>query len=636
MTGIRLFNTKTSTLETFELESRPPYLAVSHAWSDQFFPPGIPILDSPGGEVILKVIETRFPAIHYCWVDNFCILQDDDNDKAAQIPLMGSIYHDAAAVIIALKYELGITQEDVDIATRKLAPALKVYNKESLEEDEIRYWRYGSGRQLLVQAMNGLARFTCSSWITRVWTLQEYILASEVVWVGSDLVPISIDDNFFTAIPSFCGRLYIRECFPLPKLSPFDMLSSYFVGMANARLGIIDRTRVMELLSNRNSTVQVDEVYGIMASSGIEIEPLNGETRENAWERWCEAAITRGHLRWIMLVPSPPSNPSNCAIPAFADRGGPRSCFTTVYSVRPQGTVQPTVENGTFTVTGRHIGSCELIYRLGSVHRTKSDRFYWALSFILFSKGRWNLALRLARTLGADRYSEKQLVAIAQVITHNYFNALRWLQRTGGEYFRTKTTGKFQDITWRDFSQFTKWGSLLIGVGYLAKLKLKGLHFEIPIVVDTGVDVDFGPLDKEGRLEILDIGARTRFGRLVFMVIETPKGGFEDLLPSTIEQPFHKVGITLSVSPDYNYLWEKLPLQRFSIGGKGCQICEARKEAQVALPLQKIASSEEQKFILLKMKLKLRRKWLIRRGILSNPIYFMRFGKHHFGGEESA
>ncbi|KAK3345500.1 hypothetical protein B0H65DRAFT_466876 [Neurospora tetraspora] len=39
--------------------------------------------------------------IHYLWVDAFCIIQDDENDKAAQLQLMAEIYQYALFIVVA-------------------------------------------------------------------------------------------------------------------------------------------------------------------------------------------------------------------------------------------------------------------------------------------------------------------------------------------------------------------------------------------------------------------------------------------------------------------------------------------------------------------------------------------------------
>lgn len=115
--------------------------------------------------------------------------------------------------------------------------------------------------------------------------LQEYVLAQQVIWIGKDLHPIAIDDRFFQATPGLCDQLQITECLSREPGTEFEILWSYFSGMANSRLGDIEPTRIMELLGNRKATVPVDEVYGIIAPSGIEIVPIPKETKEQAWQR---------------------------------------------------------------------------------------------------------------------------------------------------------------------------------------------------------------------------------------------------------------------------------------------------------------------------------------------------------------
>lgn len=110
VSSVRLLRLHDSTLETFELEKTPPYLGISHAWSDHIFPKHLLIDYSSGGKAIQKTYSSRLPSPGYCWIVNFRIKQDDKADKAEQIPLMGSIYGKAVAVLIVLSCEAGFQQ----------------------------------------------------------------------------------------------------------------------------------------------------------------------------------------------------------------------------------------------------------------------------------------------------------------------------------------------------------------------------------------------------------------------------------------------------------------------------------------------------------------------------------------------
>jgi hypothetical protein len=238
--------------------------------------------------------------------------------------------------------------------------------------------------------MKGLARFTCSTWATRIWTLQEYVLAREVVWIGRDMQPIRMDDRLFQAIPELCDQLAIKECMLREPGTEFAILHTHFKGMANSRFGDIEATRIMELLGNRKATVPVDEVYGIMSASTVEIDPIKGETKEEAWERWCEAAVLQGHVRWLMLPPAPfdhqigATSSFNCALPCFSLRHD-LSSASYLDSVTP---FEPVAgNNGTFALTGRYVGSCQLIRRLGSTHCSKSGLYHRDINSYLIFEG---------------------------------------------------------------------------------------------------------------------------------------------------------------------------------------------------------------------------------------------------------
>lgn len=130
--------------------------------------------------------------------------------------------------------------------------ALEMWNNVTYFEDHnTQYWRFGPGRRSLVQAMAG--RFTRSTWATHIWTLQEYVLAKQIIWIGKDLYPIAIDDRFFQAIPGLCDQLQITKYISREPGTEFEILWSYCSGMANSRLGEIEQTRIMELLGNSSS-----------------------------------------------------------------------------------------------------------------------------------------------------------------------------------------------------------------------------------------------------------------------------------------------------------------------------------------------------------------------------------------------
>ncbi|KAK3196866.1 hypothetical protein K4F52_000210 [Lecanicillium sp. MT-2017a] len=304
----RLINTVTWAVETFKVRHSPPYLAISHAWSDTVFPKRRPLDPSFGSDAIKQTILKRgFHDMRYCWIDLFCIIQDSEDDICEQMPLMSYIYGDAKAVLIILTNQLDLIQEQVDYGTAQLEEAVAIWNAEAWTEDHLRqYWGLGQGRDKLVQAMNILSRFTNNAWGTRIWTLQEYILGTNILWIGSDLEPISISDELFVAIPGLCEQLEIPEVTLREKIVPtkYELLFSHFSGMAAQRVAAIDRTRVMEMLGNRRAFLPVDEVYGAMAASTVEISVQPRESKESAWKRWTEAALVAGHLRWLMIPPA--------------------------------------------------------------------------------------------------------------------------------------------------------------------------------------------------------------------------------------------------------------------------------------------------------------------------------------------
>lgn len=266
-TVLRLVNLYSGHLSEHNYDDAPPYVAVSHTWRANLFPRTTPFVQTSGRRAVLVVVQKYFPNLSHCWVDTFCIKQDDEQDKQRQIPMMGEIYHGAVAVTVALASKLIISQEEIDTLSEKLEGACFIAANETWREDGL-YWGNGPGKEIIIKAMNRLEIFTRDEWACRIRTLQEFVLARSIVRIGSDYIPLRVREILFSAIPSICDTLNISECIG----RKYTRLYSYFSGMMNCKLRGIDRTRIMELLGNRSATVPADEIYGAMAASGVIID----------------------------------------------------------------------------------------------------------------------------------------------------------------------------------------------------------------------------------------------------------------------------------------------------------------------------------------------------------------------------
>ncbi|KAH8671588.1 heterokaryon incompatibility protein-domain-containing protein [Xylariales sp. PMI_506] len=570
----RLLNAFTAEITDYPLTRCPPYLAVSHAWSENWFPQNSDFLSSRGRHAVLAGIAQRFPSIRHCWIDTLCILQTDDADKLRQIPLMGGIFGNAEAVLIILNTELAMSQDEVDRMTSMLEGAVKMSEEEDWTSSG-HYWQLGQGRQLIKIAMTGLARLTTTSWSTRVWTLQEYILARRVLWMGTDMVSLSIQDSLFPALPAVCDAFAIAECIG----GQFDKLYGYFSGMANCRLGATDRTRVMELLGNRQATVESDEVYGVMAAAGVEISTQNGELKEAAWARWVLEAIGQGHLRWLMMPMA--------AVPASSLQLGAQNCIVPPFSVRHKASagsaldhVEPlgplTISDGTAHVTGRYIGTCQIRFLLGKVHEPEQNRIHRDLTLILFTMGQWQRAVKIASAFGAGRYSHRQTLLIAQVLIENWPRAVRATRQKKEDEFRPKLRGSSHEFVWQDYIAFQmgQMPGMNEGVAYLASIRRESIAIDAVVVTDSYQDLS------QTNLSVIDTGARTVDHRCIFLIVQPSDG---------VDGTMHKVAVTLPVTDEFEILISALPLRTFAIGGSSCQVCKKRVGGNVPNPGTHIA-----------------------------------------------
>lgn len=578
MAWTRLLHVDSCHLEKFLIHDLPPFIAISHVWGDALFPAGIPFLQQTGATAVECVLSQSYPDVEYCWIDTFCIDQNDVEDKKRQIPLMGGIYGTAVAVAIIFKTPIGLTQERLDHVTQNIEGALTMYREESWQKHGQK-WQTGQPRRCLKEAMDCLEHLTRSPWATRVWTLQEFVLAQAAVWIGEDLIPLRLNEELLVAIPDICETLNITECI----MGRYGVLYHHYRGMAGARLKLIDRTRVMELLGNRKATEAIDEVFGTMAASGVVVEQQNVESKEEAWRLWWEKAIREGHIRWALLPPtSPPPGTSlyqsyptfNCAMPPFSTRHL-ASSGSGLDKVDPLGPVS--VEDGVVTMPGRWVGVCRITCRLGRVYQDANGLLHRDMTLILFAKNRWTRSLRITRAFGGGRYTRKQILVIAQVLKHNFYRAKHAVLLKKEDDFRPVFKNKYYQFLWSDFMllQTTQMMVMNEAVAYLAEVQNE--EHSADIIIAIGADEN--PC---GNLFAVDFGAKNTSDRFVLTIVEvTDEHLSQEFVAQGISPSVHKVGVTAAVEitdPVRAKKYSAIALSDsnkyyFRIGGRSCFRC---------------------------------------------------------------
>lgn len=564
----RLLNLSTLAVEEFDLDSHPKFLAASHAWIENAFgsqQQPVAFEDSFGGKGLKSVAIQIYTDVGYCWVDRLCIKQDDKQDKLNQIPLMERIFTQAKAVVVLINAELGTTQAEIDRLSTQLEGVVAMYdNKAYAQEGSI--WQQGLGKQRITLAMKGLYRLASTVWVTRVWTMQEYVLAKKVHWIGLEYQPITLDDRLISAVPDVCNTLCIEEALTVEM----QVIYHYLRGMASFRLDAIDRTRVMELLGNRQTKKAVDTIYGSMAASGVVIQPLAGESEWGAWRRWCEMAVNQGNIRWILLpVNGKPPNEEeewSCIVPYFTDRDkiSSSSCLD---KVEPLTTV--TIVDGCVTASARNVGTVEIIRRLGKVHEPDKGLIYRDITIIMFAQAKWRLALQLASAFGGGRYDAEQMEAVAQVLVQSYLTTVESVIHHTEDSFHPLIRDNFQQRVWSDFMQLQESQMLGLneGTGYLCRVVSDRVDEEVITVLVAGDSLQLTGL----RLELLDFEAKAPDGRSILMVVQ--RTSQEDTM-----RVLHKTAMTLPISEDVCSLWKDQKVETIRLGGVGCSICNEERE----------------------------------------------------------
>ncbi|KAH6699081.1 heterokaryon incompatibility protein-domain-containing protein, partial [Leptodontidium sp. MPI-SDFR-AT-0119] len=203
------------TLHTFELNSAPPFDALSYTWGD----PACPYLSStkipvhfltavrcngarlevqPNLAAAFKELQTRdLSRTTYIWIDAICIDQGNPTERSSQVQMMATLYEQAELVIVWLGPEDG-TVSDAFMALERLGSIGRVpRSKQQLEEaraavSHISPWDFYNAShyptKLGIEPINdrqwlSIAALLHRPYFKRVWVIQEISQARKIVLV---------------------------------------------------------------------------------------------------------------------------------------------------------------------------------------------------------------------------------------------------------------------------------------------------------------------------------------------------------------------------------------------------------------------------------------------------------------------
>lgn len=159
----------------------PSFIALSYAWGDRS--DIVPLSVSDRTLSVTKELNTILQCLsttnshRLFWIDAICINQEDLNERAAQVALMCDIYSRATYVLAFLSPR----SDTVDLGLDYLEQAAA--NPHLHYEPSLSPHITVDGLSVLSEIVrDSLIAFFAAPWWTRVWTVQEFVLAKKVIF----------------------------------------------------------------------------------------------------------------------------------------------------------------------------------------------------------------------------------------------------------------------------------------------------------------------------------------------------------------------------------------------------------------------------------------------------------------------
>lgn len=164
----------------------PPFTAVSYTWGDGTAYSNLPV---QLGNHQTRALQSVLPLLHmlcsntcgdfdleedWFWIDSICINQNDFEERASQVKLMGQIYRQARTTIVWLAEETPDTDQAIDFLSHL------AQRRSQLRQEWRKHGKRIPPDLIYHPGWRPLERLLSLPWWRRVWTLQEFILARDL------------------------------------------------------------------------------------------------------------------------------------------------------------------------------------------------------------------------------------------------------------------------------------------------------------------------------------------------------------------------------------------------------------------------------------------------------------------------
>ena len=284
------------------LNDAPAFFALSYVWGTEKPNESLKIEQSvlritPSLSILLHQLEVSHD-VRFLWVDQICINQLDNPEKAVQVKIMRDIYVSARKVLLWL----GPSTKGTDLAMDSIVPldeSIGVLPQSQFARDSISSRLPGQDDPF----WPGLVELYARPWYDRLWVLQEAILAKDIeVLCGTRSMHWAVFASFATKMYELMPYAWL---FDAQSYDPNDTAQARTCGFVSIR--DIDTMRSSEAEGNKplfwtylsmgqkcKVTNPLDRVYGLLGLLASEELVRSAEIRYD-WEPW------QGYLHFCKL-----------------------------------------------------------------------------------------------------------------------------------------------------------------------------------------------------------------------------------------------------------------------------------------------------------------------------------------------